>query len=376
MQVGSVQLAITKKGVVHDSTPDWSVLHSVGSRSAHATDWVGLVVRIMRDASGNYVPSLGFDDVLIVPQKTKLEKRVQADLSAFLTKDTHLYHPIISANMPSVTEHNMAHAMWKSGGIGFLHRFCSIDEQVEMFVRAGGKKTGAGVSLGIHEGLDRYYDLKDVGATIFLVDVAHAHSVTVMEFVERLVATKREEDRVIVGNVATPVATLEFCDLGVDAIKVGVGAGAACRTREVSGAGRGQFTAIAECEHVSSVPIIADGGIRNSGDVVKALAAGASTVMLGKLLAGCNESPQPGRYWGNASHKMNGHRAPEGVEGDVPLTGSLEDTLKPLLWGLRSGISYAGATSVKELPSRAVFERVAPGVTQESSTRLEGENGT
>jgi IMP dehydrogenase len=159
-------------------------------------------------------------------------------------------------------------------------------------------------------------------------------------------------------------------ELGVNAIKVGIGPGAACTTRKVTGAGRGQLTAIMECANVAQVPIIADGGITTSGDIVKALGAGASTVMLGRLLAGCDESPNPGLYWGNASARVNGHRAPEGVEGTVERTGSLEDTIKPLLWGIRSGVSYAGFTSVKDMIGNVTFERISPGVVNESAARI------
>ena len=202
-----------------------------------------------------------------------------------------------------------------------------------------------------------------------MIDVAHADSESVVEFVTWI---KHEDNLswIIVGNIATKEAVRELEYAGADALKVGIGPGAACTTREVTGAGRAQLTAIMECAAVANVPLIADGGIRNSGDIVKALAAGASTVMLGRLLAGCYESPVPGSYWGNASAQMNGHRAPEGTAGNVALTGSLEDTLKPLLWGLRSGISYAGAKSVNDLAAAAVFERVAGGVAAESGVRI------
>ena len=340
---------------------------------------------------------LSFDDVLIVPRHSKLTSRKDADLSTVLACGTReissdygyytrpkenplkLDIPIVSANMPSVTEGKMARAIRSMGGFGFLHRFNTIEGNVELFQKAGGAagiafghppNNAVGVSLGLKMGLERYRALYEAGARTFLVDVAHADSEAVTKFVRELIREDRELSYIIVGNVATKEGVRELESLGVDAIKVGIGPGAACTTREVTGAGRAQLTAIMECAAVANVPLIADGGIRNSGDIVKALAAGASTVMLGRLLAGCDESPVPGSYWGNASARMNGHRAPEGTEGNVARTGSLEDTLKPLLWGLRSGISYAGATSVRDLAAAAVFERTAAGVAAESGVRI------
>jgi IMP dehydrogenase len=315
--------------------------------------------------------SLGFDDVLLVPQHTELKSRSDADLSTQLTPNFRINNPILSANMPAVTEVAMACSMDYNGGFGFLHRFCTIEENFAMFDEVHRNNFMCGVSLGIHEGLERLWPLHERGARIFLIDVAHGDSAPVIDYLERCVAGFGDAD-FIVGNVATAEGAQRLVDAGASAIKVGVGPGAACTTRTVSGAGRGQLTAIMEVAEAIPLPVIADGGIRNSGDIVKALAAGASTVMLGRLLAGTQESPHPGLYWGNASFKVNGHRAPEGIEGKVPYTGSLEDTIKPLLWGLRSGISYCGASGVEDLCEHAVFERVAPGVQIETATRLNG----
>jgi IMP dehydrogenase len=317
---------------------------------------------------------LGFDDVLLVPKKSVLASRKDANLVTLLSDELLLRIPILSANMPAVTEHRMARRMWALGGLGFIHRFMPIEDNVRQFSEAtdyvsGGVRREAGVSLGIHEDHKRAQALYDAGARIFLVDVAHAHSDPVLRFVESL-TNMFDGAQFIVGNVATAEAVRDLEDVGVSAVKVGIGPGAACSTRQVTGAGRAQLTAIAECASVSNVQIIADGGIRTSGDIVKALAAGASTVMLGRLLAGCDESPVPGSYWGNAAVRMNGHQAPEGAEGNVARTGTLEETLKPLLWGLRSGISYAGAKGVLDLSSVAEFEQVGAGVAAESAVRI------
>jgi IMP dehydrogenase len=167
-------------------------------------------------------------------------------------------------------------------------------------------------------------------------------------------------------------------DLGVQGIKVGIGPGAACTTREVTGFGVPQLTAIMDVreaidfydKRTNKVTLIADGGIKNSGDIVKALAAGADTVMLGRLLAGCDESPLPGMYWGMASKKVNGHHAPEGIDGSVERTGSVKETIKNLTWGIRSGMSYAGVEHLEDLRSTTEFIRVSPQSMMESGTRL------
>jgi len=310
--------------------------------------------------------SLSFDDVLIVPQKSRLDSRKHASLGTWLTYGRYLKIPIISANMAAVTEYKMAQEMARLGGFGFIHRFMTPEENVKQFLRAKDSGAGIGVTIGLDD-MKRFNLLYAAGAKVFLLDVAHAHSNRVLKYVENL--KRPAETALIVGNIATAQAVQDFEAVGVDGLKIGIGPGAACTTREVTGAGRGQLTAIMDCAEVANVPLIADGGIRNSGDIVKALAAGASSVMLGRLLAGCSESPEPGGYWGNASHRMNGHRMPEGVEGTVPSTGTLEDTLKPLLWGIRSGMSYAGATTINGLDG-VTFEKVGGGVAAESGVRI------
>jgi IMP dehydrogenase len=313
---------------------------------------------------------LSFDDVLLVPQHGVLDSRKDADISSDLVESWPLLVPIISANMPSVTESKMALAMYCSGGIGALHRFCSIEDNIELY-----KKSRCGVicSIGLKDGIERTKRLIRWGASIFCLDIAHADTDKVFNFV------KEWRDRfshyyLIVGNVAVAPAAEQLSDLGVNAIKVGIGPGAACTTREVTGFGVPQLSAIMDCSLIKDiypeVKIIADGGIRNSGDIVKALAAGADTVMVGSLLAGCDEAPNPGEYYGNASYRVNGHNAPEGVSGTVARTGSVAKVVKQLAWGIRSGISYAGATNLEELRENAEWVRVTPQAMKESGTRI------
>jgi IMP dehydrogenase/GMP reductase len=194
-----------------------------------------------------------------------------------------------------------------------------------------------------------------------------------MSFIDN--AKNVSDSLLIVGNVATAEAANELATKvgGIAAIKVGIGPGAACTTREVTGFGVPQLTAImdvADALRGTGIKIIADGGIKSSGDIVKALAAGADTVMLGRLLAGADESPHPGLYWGMASYRVNGHHAPEGVEGVVERTGPVGRTIKQLAWGIKSGVSYGGGTDLDGLRRNAEFVRVTPLSMGESGTRL------
>ena len=310
-----------------------------------------------------------FDDLMLIPQEGVLDSRKDADISSEVVPGWKIEVPIISANMPSVTEDNMAHAMFCAGAAGAMHRFCTIEQAVKMWEKSGRRGI---VSLGLKDALPRTEALADRNATVFLLDIAHAHSQKVINLVEYW----RKEFPglyLIVGNVATQEATQKLAYYGVDAIKVGIGPGAACTTREVTGFGYPQLSAFSICSlerKYFDIKIIADGGIRNSGDIVKALAAGADTVMIGRLLAGCDEAPNPGEYYGNASYQVNGHNAPEGITGRVERVGSVSNVIKQLAWGIRSGISYAGARNLDELRENARWVKVTPQTMIESGTRL------
>lgn len=279
----------------------------------------------------------------------------------------------------------MAEAMFHAGGFGFLHRFMTVEENVFEYRRVTSWLDTADwnynnpdcvVSFGLNDAR-RVRELYKAGARIFCLDVAHGHHQQVKETIADFRLEYGDEDTyLIVGNIATTDAMMEYVFSGVDAIKVGIGPGAACRTREVTGFGVPQLTAIMDVaeqirHYQSDVKLIADGGIKNSGDIVKALAAGADTVMIGSLLAGCNEAPNPGVYYGSASERVNGHRAPEGVTGKVERKGSVEDVIKELAWGIRSGISYGGATDIAGLRKRAEFIQVTAAGQYENRTRLE-----
>lgn len=325
-------------------------------------------------------PLLSFDDVLLIPKKGILRKREAADISSELVEGVTLQIPVISAPMQAVTESEMAYAMSRSGGFGIIHRFLSIDEQLAQYKKATDHhqpefalKADAGVAIGVNEGYERWQRLYEAGCRIFCLDVAHGHHQTVYDFIDN--AKDVGDSNLIVGNIATAEAARFLAQLPIAAVKVGIGPGAVCTTREVTGFGVPQFSAIRDVawlirDSFSNIKVIADGGIKNSGDIVKALAVGADTVMVGRLLAGANEAPHPGLYWGMASKRVNGHNAPEGIEGVVERTGPVSDTLKTLAWGVRSGISYGGAVDIKGLRDNAEFVLVSPGTYIESGVRI------
>jgi len=314
--------------------------------------------------------ALSFDDVLLVPQYSDINSRSELDIR------TELFglnlRPILSANMPSVTSTQLAIEMYRHGGLGVLHRFNTPDEAVEQFEIVFANVPVA-VSLGVKDYQERAGKLWDAGANIFFIDVAHGDHKQVKDV---LVWMKEvfPDAYVCVGNIVTLAAAQRLAAYGADALKIGVGPGAACITREVTGFGVPQVSALYEVaqikQHYPNVKIIADGGIKNSGDIVKALYFGADAVMIGSLFAGTEEAPTPGLYYGNASEVINGHNAPEGVSGEVPNQGTVEQLMKRLTWGIKSGFSYAGARSAEELRLHATYVTVTGNSTRESGARV------
>lgn len=332
---------------------------------------------------------LTFRDVLLVPQKSFVKSRQHVQLHTFFSKNVKLDNPVIPANMDTITEAPMATLAYELGSIGIIHRFLPItiqSEQVRQVLRAR-PHAQVGASVGVvGDYLVRLEDLKRAGAAVIVVDVAHAHAQHVLEAVKKIRDRLPNTD-LVVGNVATPEGVSDLIGVGVDGIKVGVGPGATCATRVVAGAGVPQLTAIMQCAAASSVPICADGGIRDSGDVVKALAAGASTVMVGRLFAGTTETPgevteQDGFkykvYRGMASQEASAARTdrttasvtvPEGVKLTVPSSGSARLVFDQLTGGVRSGMSYVGAHTLTELHQRAKFIQITPAGWEESVPR-------
>jgi IMP dehydrogenase len=465
---------------------------------------------------------LSFDDVLLIPKRNSFGSRKKVSLKTKLTKGITLNIPIISANMDTVTGARLAIAMAQSGGMGILHRFNTIEEEVgevrkvkrqssyiikdpytitkdktvgdaraisqiygvsgfpvldegklvgivterdlwfqkddsliadvmtkkndmvlieqektikpEKFVEVfkkhkvekipiidkksnllgmvtakdianlgNGHATKSsdgslmvGASVGVKDAAKRSEALIKAGADVLVIDIAHGHSEAVVSTLKTL---KRKLDiEIIAGNIATSAAAEELISAGADAIKVGIGPGSVCTTRLVTGSGVPQLTAIEWTHNVAQhygVPIIGDGGIRTSGDIAKALAAGASTVMVGKVLGGTEEAPgatiiRGGRkykfYRGMSSISANSKKLEvdqsdfdisdvvgEGNETFIPYIGSAKEVISQLCGGLKSAFSYSGATSILELRKNAELIRLSSGGLRESYAKLDSD---
>ena len=456
-----------------------------------------------------------FDDVLLVPAYSEVIPN-QVDLSTYLTKSIRLNIPMMSAGMDTVTEHRMAIAMSRQGGIGIIHKNMSIQEQAEEVdkvkrsengvitdpfylspdntleeannlmakfrisgvpITENGKLVGiitnrdlkfeedfskkikesmtsenlitakegitleeakkilakarkeklpivddnfnlkglitikdiekqikyplsskdskgrllCGAALGITANvLDRAQELVNAHVDVVVLDSAHGHSANVLNCV-RMIKEKFPDLQVIAGNVATAEATKALIEAGADAVKVGIGPGSICTTRVVAGIGVPQITAVMDCYSVAKeygIPIIADGGIKYSGDMTKAIAAGANVCMTGSMLAGCDESPGTFELYQGRKYKVyrgmgsiaameNGSKdryfqsdakklVPEGVEGRVAYKGSVEDTVFQLMGGLRSGMGYCGAKDIEYLKENGRFIKISAASLKES----------
>lgn len=325
---------------------------------------------------------LTFDDVLLTPARSDIRSRRDPQLTSKLTKKISLETPIISANMDTITEYDMAFAMNQLGGLGILHRFITTEEQAVQARRlkeAGVQNVSASVGVG-EEFKSRAKLLIDAGVNIITIDIAHGHSIQMMETLKWL-KDQYPQVEIIAGNLATPDAARDLIEAGADAIKVGIGPGSMCTTRIITGCGVPQLTAIALSAEIADsygVPVIADGGIRTSGDMVKAFAAGASTIMLGSMLSGTIETPgeiKNGKkqYRGMASRAAQDSwrggvpqgMAPEGESTQVNVKGHVKDVILEVTGGIRSGMSYVNATTIAEIREKALFiEMSANGVAE------------
>ena len=333
--------------------------------------------------------ALTYDDVALVPQFNNIPSRTEPSLESWLTKKLKVGMPILAANMDSVISHELADLLIAEGSIPIFHRFVPFEEQ-EAWVKKYAGKTF--VSCGIQK-IDETRKLLDLGALGVCIDVAHGHSDRMFQYIHELKKFHPDKE-IIAGNVCTAMAYHDLVNAGADAVKVGVGPGAACTTRMVTGFGVPQFTAVQDCARVAEklrVPLIADGGIRTSRDVVLALAAGASTVMIGKLFALTKESAAPKRKSSSASSgleaKFRGQASAdfqnefygglkaktvaEGVDFWGPVSGTAEELLNSLLGGIRSGMTYGGARNLKELQRKAEFVQVSVSYVHESKPRPE-----
>jgi IMP dehydrogenase len=341
---------------------------------------------------------LTYDDVLLLPDESDVVPS-EVNTRTRLTRNIDIDVPVISSAMDTVTEARMAIAMAKAGGIGIIHRNLSIEDQVKNVIEA--KKSGlAGAAVGVgDDGFARATALIEAGVDVVVVDTAHGHHRAVLDSVARI-RKAFPSINIIGGNIATRAGAQALINAGVDAVKVGVGPGSICTTRVVAGVGVPQVTAIMEAHKAcvkAGIPLIADGGLQYSGDIVKAIVSGADTVMLGSLLAGTDESP--GDVIEINGLKYKGYRGmgslgamqsrgeqksyskdrymqddvlaedklvPEGIEGKVLARGPVATVVHQLVGGLRSGMGYAGAPTIADLQKNGRLIQITAAGLQES----------
>lgn len=353
---------------------------------------------------------LTFDDVLLIPAESHvLPNEVKLDTK--LASNLQLHIPLISAGMDTVTEGNMAIAMAENGGLGVIHKNLSIEAQVDEVKKAKGKTVDpnlphpavdnqgrllATAAVGVtSDTFERAESLLEAGADAIVIDTAHGHSAGVLRKIKEI----REHfpnATLIAGNVATGEGTAALFDAGVDVVKVGIGPGSICTTRIVAGVGVPQITAIYDAASVAQKygkKIIADGGIKYSGDVVKALAAGGNAVMLGSMFSGTTEAP--GTIFTNEGKQFKSYRGmgsvgamsqqhgssdryfqggvneanklvPEGVEALVPYKGDVSNIIYQIDGGLRAGMGYVGASTIEELIENSQFVQITNAGLRES----------
>ncbi|MEW6732234.1 MAG: guanosine monophosphate reductase [Acidobacteriota bacterium] len=334
----------------------------------------------------HFIQGLTFDDVLLIPNYNGIRSRQDVTTESVLGNKTFEI-PVISSNMDTITGIAMANCMASLGGLGILHRFMTIEQNIQE-LRKANDKTRLGVSIGVGEpGLERAEALIAEGAEIVCVDVAHGHAKLVNQTIRKLRQRYKDNIVIIAGNVATYAGADYLAAAGADVIKVGIGGGSVCTTRIKTGFGVPQLSAIMMCRQVDRV-LIADGGIRTPGDAVKALAAGASFVMLGGMLAGTLETPGEAKvrhtadgrevpvksFRGMASREaqedfmgsMAEWKTAEGIAIEVPLRGSAVDVIRDVVGGIRSGMTYAGAATLKDLQRKAQFMLISSAGVHES----------
>lgn len=350
--------------------------------------------------------SLSFDDILISPAKSNVLP-TEVNLTTKFAKKIKLKIPLISAAMDTVTDSDMAITIAMLGGIGVLHRNCTADMQAEEVIKVkkveansenasnddNGKLVVAAAIGTTNDDIVRAEKLLKAGVDSIVIDTAHGHSYKVVQIIKDVLSILGDKS-LIVGNIATKQAADDLINAGVHTLKVGIGPGSICTTRVISGVGVPQFTAIQDVAEIckeAEVSLIADGGIKNSGDVAKAIAAGADSVMIGSLFAGTDESPgeiislegkkykqyrgmgslgamQQGsseRYF--QSKKMGSNKfVPEGVEGYVAYKGSVKDIIHQLIGGLKSSMGYTGNKDIESMKNNCKFVKITASGIRES----------
>jgi IMP dehydrogenase len=327
--------------------------------------------------------SYSYDDLLLVPKKSEIQHRADVSTKVDLGKGIVLDIPIISANMKFVTGPKLAQAMSQVGGMALLHRF--NDNRDQDYLAAINWLSASlkyyhyvnyiGVSVGTTEQekqyfVEKYLPLKELGLLkIICIDVAHGHHKNTSDMIQ-FVRGHMPDVLIVAGNVATGEGALFLAGSGADVIKSGVGAGSVCSTRIETGNGCGSMSCLEECRDAldqndfSYVKIIADGGIKNAGDCVKALTI-ADAVMLGNLLAGTEQAPGDKlvinnqiykQYAGSSTHKATNV---EGVSGYVPYRGDVKEVIARLMGGIRSGCSYQGVNNLEDLKLNPEFVEIS-----------------
>jgi len=331
---------------------------------------------------------LTYDDIQLVPQYSEIPSRTQINLKTLVSKRYGLLNPIVASPMDTVCELEMAYKIFLLGGVGCIHRFNTIEEQSkiikELYHRIysdewGNQFESWGVmvdnwhseiphvpimaSIGVSESdKDRAKSLVDSGCNILLIDVAHGHHKNVEKMLKWCKQNLDDKVDIIAGNIATKEAAQELESWGADGLRVGIGGGSLCTTRVKTGFGVPNVSCLEDIVSVSKTPVMADGGIRSSGDISKALAIGASSVMLGSLIAGTEEAPGQivetnkglyKRYRGSASleTKVTHGQQTRNVEGEsttIPYKGGVKFIVNGLLDGIKSALSYGGAKTLED----------------------------
>ena len=333
--------------------------------------------------------ALTYDDIQLVPAYSEITSRQNIKLHTMLSKRYGLLQPLVASPMDTVCGYEMAYKMAELGGVGCIHRFMSVEEQCKIVNRLnqsihtdgfGGciaehwgvmydnwhteiKQVPIMAAIGVQtEDRIRAKELVKAGANVLLIDVAHGHHKNVIDMIKWCKEQPEfDEVDIIAGNIATSEAAIDLENAGADGLRVGIGGGSLCTTRIKTGFGVPNVTSLEDVVSSANVPVMADGGIRASGDMAKALALGASTIMIGSLIAGTDEAPGQiletpkglyKRYRGSASleTKVTHGQAARNVEGEsttIPYKGGVKYIITSLLDGVKSALSYGGATDLK-----------------------------
>tara|TARA_Y100000746_G_scaffold71046_1_gene59183 strand:+ start:887 stop:1951 length:1065 start_codon:yes stop_codon:yes gene_type:complete len=342
---------------------------------------------------GTIKDSLTFDDVTLVPQYSSVLP-VDTITNSELSKNLNLKVPLLSSAMDTVTESKMAIAISKSGGIGVIHKNLSIEKQVREVQKVKNSKCLVGAAIGVNnQDIERAEELSKAKTDLIVIDTAHGHTKKVLTMIIKI-RKKLKNSTLCVGNIATGKAAKFLADNGVDIVKVGIGPGSICTTRLVAGIGVPQLSAVMDVKKALKkykTKIISDGGIKFSGDLAKAIAAGADAIMIGSLFSGTMESPgKIIRYKGKLYKNFRGMGSvgamsagsadryyqkktkdiskyvPEGVEGMVKFKGSVKEIIFNLVGGLKSSMGYMGAKTIRDLQKKRHFLKISKAGFYES----------